>query len=402
MLNKIISFASGVILVRVLSKADYGAYSYALNIINYFVLFNGLGASSCVVQLCIERGEGGGAAELVYRAASSIGMLWDVVLTVILVVAALFLPLPVEGAGGLLLFLAPLPILSLIVDLQQQRLRSMFMNREYALTTNINTLSLAAFSVGGALLGASAGLSLGRSFAMVFSSLVARLAFKVRVHVRPPRIGRLAVADILKMSVTVCLTNAVSQLLILVGTTLVGSLTGDQSAVAGYAAATTIPFALMFLPSMVMTYVTPYFIQHACDRTWVLRRWGLCTAGVGLVAIVVAAACIVGAGWIVPTVFGMQYVSSVPSFQILMAAFVIGSVLRSVSGNVLASHRKYVFNLVSSGISLAAALASTFAFVPMCGMLGAAFGYLLAMVLGSVVNVTGVLVFAGKPSKKHG
>ena len=56
-LNKIISFVTGIILVRILSKADYGAYSYALNIINFFVLLNGLGTSSCIVQLCVERGD---------------------------------------------------------------------------------------------------------------------------------------------------------------------------------------------------------------------------------------------------------------------------------------------------------------------------------------------------------
>ena len=180
-LNKIVSFASGVILIRVLSKGDYGAYSYALNIINYFVLFNGLGTSACVVQLCVERGEAGGRAEIAYQAASAMGVMWDIALTIAIVAAAIFLPLPVEGANVLLLFLAPFPIFSLIMDFQLQRLRSMFMNGEYALATNMNTLSLALFSVGGAVFGSSAGLSMGRSIAMAVSSLVARLAYQVKV-----------------------------------------------------------------------------------------------------------------------------------------------------------------------------------------------------------------------------
>lgn len=250
-LNKIVSFASGVILIRVLSKGDYGAYSYALNIINYFVLFNGLGTSACVVQLCVERGEAGGRAEIAYQAASAMGVMWDIALTIAIVAAAIFLPLPVEGANVLLLFLAPFPIFSLIMDFQLQRLRSMFMNGEYALATNMNTLSLALFSVGGAVFGSSAGLSMGRSIAMAVSSLVARLAYQVKVYVRPPRVEHVVIFDILKMSITVCLTNAIAQLLILIGTTLVGYLTGDQVAVASYAAAATIPIALMFLPSMV-------------------------------------------------------------------------------------------------------------------------------------------------------
>ena len=203
--------------------------------------------------------------------------------------------------------------------------------------------------------------------------------------------------DILKMSITVCLTNAVSQLIILVGVTMVGSLTGDQAAVASYATATTVPFALMFLPSMVMTYATPYFVQHARERSWVLSRWRLCTVGVGAICLPVAAACICGAGWIVPLVFGEQYASSIPSFQILMAAFAIGSTLRTVSGNVLATHRRYGFNFASGLASLTAALAATWALVPHMGIAGAALGYAFAMLVGSVINVTGVTVFAGRP-----
>lgn len=398
-LNKIVTFASSVILVRVISKGDYGTYSYALNIINYFILFNGFGTSACVVQLCVERGEAGGRAEFAYRTASSMGMIWDVVLTIAIVVAAIFLPFPVEGANILLLFLAPFPILSLAMDLQLQRLRSRFMNKEYALATNINSFSIAAFSVGGAVIGSSAGLSVGRSVAMAASSLVARLVYKVKVWVRPPKVGFAMVLDILKMAVAVCLTNATSQLIILVGTTLVGALTGDQVAVASYAAATTIPFALMFLPSMVMTYAAPYFIRHAGDRAWVLKKWGLCTVGVGVVVSVVAVACIVGSGWVVPFVFGEQYASSIPSFQILMVAFAVGSTFRTVSGNVLASHRRYGFNFVSNTVSLALALVATYVLVPSMGIAGAAVGYVASMIVGSVFNVVVVIVYAGKPAK---
>lgn len=396
-LNKIVSFASGVILIRVLSKGDYGAYSYALNIINYFVLFNGLGTSACVVQLCVERGEAGGRAEIAYQAASAMGVMWDIALTIAIVAAAIFLPLPVEGANVLLLFLAPFPIFSLIMDFQLQRLRSMFMNGEYALATNMNTLSLALFSVGGAVFGSSAGLSMGRSIAMAVSSLVARLAYQVKVYARPPRVEHVVIFDILKMSITVCLTNAIAQLLILIGTTLVGYLTGDQVAVASYAAAATIPIALMFLPSMVVTYVTPYFIQNVHNRVWVLQKWIVCMMGVGVVVSFASVTCIAGSSWIIPFVFGEQYISSIPSFQVLMVAFAVGSTFRTVSGNILAAHRRYGFNFVSNIVSLIVALVSTGVLVPLLGIVGAAVGYMIAMLIGSVFSIIGIVLFAGKP-----
>ena len=44
-INQVIAFLSGIILVRILSKAEYGIYSYAYNIINFFLVFNGFGGS---------------------------------------------------------------------------------------------------------------------------------------------------------------------------------------------------------------------------------------------------------------------------------------------------------------------------------------------------------------------
>lgn len=396
-LNKVIAFISGVILVRVVSKSDYGAYSYALNIINYFVLLNGLGTSSCVVQLCVEKGGDSEAAERVYSAACSLGMLWDLVLTALIVVFALAVPLPLEGANRLLLLLAPFPLFSLAVSFQQERLRSRLMNSQYAVATNVNSVAVLGLSVAGALAGSATGLSVGRSAGMALSALLTNRLYKVRIYLRPEGYNRALVADILKMAVTVCLTNAVSQALTLVGTTLVGNLTGDQELVASYSTATTIPFALAFLPGMVITYASPYFIKRNRERAWMLRHWGLLALACGGISVCVAGVCFACADWLVPLVFGEQYASSVEPFRVLLVAFAINSAFAQPAGNVLAFHRRYIFNLCSTAARLAVALGASWALVPAMGIEGAAWGYLAAICVGSVINVIGCAIFAGYP-----
>ena len=49
-LNKVLSFLSSIFLVRILSKIDYGTYSYVQNIITFFILSNGLGVVSGFLQ----------------------------------------------------------------------------------------------------------------------------------------------------------------------------------------------------------------------------------------------------------------------------------------------------------------------------------------------------------------
>ena len=397
LLNKVLVFMSGMVLVRVLSKNAYGAYSYAINIINYFILLNGLGTSSCVVQYCVEQNEAE-KSEKVYRLLCSMGCLWDFLLTAAIVLTALFVKLPIEGSAQLLLILAPYPLLSLVVDYQQQRLRSQFRNSEYSWSTNINTVLVVASSIVGAILASSSGLVVGRSIAMLASGIAVLLLFRVSVHLEWIHTEKTLLFDILKMSLTVCLTNAVSQLLILLGTTLVGSILGEGEAVATYSTATSIPFALSFIPSMLVTYSAPYFVKNAHDRHWVLRSWSIGTIGLAAICLTIAIVSIAASGWLIPLLFGAQYGDAVPVFNLMMIAFALGAPLRTFSGNILATHRKYGFNLLSGLISLAVCYIGTMFLVPSLGIEGAAIGYLAAMVVGAVINVGGVLVFSGRPT----
>ena len=50
-LNKVIASCSGILLVNLISRESYGIYSYALNILNTFLLFSGHGMNSAIIQM---------------------------------------------------------------------------------------------------------------------------------------------------------------------------------------------------------------------------------------------------------------------------------------------------------------------------------------------------------------
>jgi len=52
--NKGITFIAGIVLVRILSKEQYGVYSYAYNIYSTIMLFTGMGMVSAILQVCSE------------------------------------------------------------------------------------------------------------------------------------------------------------------------------------------------------------------------------------------------------------------------------------------------------------------------------------------------------------
>lgn len=397
MLNRAIQFLSGVILVRVLSTTEYGAYSYALNIVNYFVLINGLGMSSSIVQFCVEQKTEDGA-ERMYRTASSIGMIWDLALFIVILIVAAFVHLPVAGSNVLLFFLAPFPLFSFAVESQQQRLRSLFRNSQYAFATNLNTVLLVILSVVGAIIGSSVGLSIGRTLSMFVTVIVVSLVFHVRVYLTKICERREVIIDMLKLSLTVCSASTVTQILMLCGTTIIGYLLGDEKAVAIYTSASTIPFALAFLPQMIVTYASPYFIRHAHDRKWILHHWIMCLSGAFAVCLAIGLFFISTASWLIPFVFGPQYAESVPSFVVLMIGFIVGQPLRVVSMSVLGSHRKNVANLVSGLIMLAINMVLSIALIPRIGVVASAIGYTISMIVGAVLSCAGVFYYAGRPN----
>ena len=48
--NKILQFGISIVIVRIISKELFGAWSYANNILSFFLLVNGLGVSSGLLQ----------------------------------------------------------------------------------------------------------------------------------------------------------------------------------------------------------------------------------------------------------------------------------------------------------------------------------------------------------------
>ena len=56
-INKAISFLSSIVLVRLLTKGEYGIFTYAWNIYSIILLFNGFGLESSTLQLCSEHGD---------------------------------------------------------------------------------------------------------------------------------------------------------------------------------------------------------------------------------------------------------------------------------------------------------------------------------------------------------
>ena len=405
--NKVISMLLSIVLVRILSKVDYGCYAYAFNIVSFFVLFNGLGAAPAILQICSENHKDKLKSLAFYRYAFKGGVAMDVAIAVLILAVALFVPLAIDGSNGLLALYCLYPLVSLMCEMRLMRLRVDLKNRVYARMTNIQTLLLALFSVVGASLCQAVGLIVGQclAYCVSYRMLAHAAGTKGEGYANDAQAYRLSKgerADFWKVAAISSFNNGLSGMLTLIGAQLIGILITDAETVASYKVASTIPFALLFLPSAIMTYAYPYFARNKNDRRWTLRNYGLLLLGCGSMSLLILAICELLAEPIICIIFGEQYLDAIPCFRILMLGFFVTSTLRTPTGNLLVTQRRLLANSVMGVLSIAFNALLSFALIPSYGMVGAAWVYVLTMVLGSFICVPIFVATAGKPRRAGG
>ena len=171
---------------------------------------------------------------------------------------------------------------------------------------------------------------------------------------------------------TIVLTNAVSQVLYTVDVLVVGNIVGASTAVAEYKTATTIPFALAFVPQLIITFIYPYFARNKDNHKWIAGNTKLIVLCMSAVNIVISAVGIIFAPLIIRIVFGEDYLASVPCFRILMVSYFFSGTFRIIFGNILAMLRKVKVNLYLGIFESGLNIVLDILFITWWGSIGAA------------------------------
>lgn len=393
-ISKIFSFAGGILLVHIISKAEYGVYTYANNIYGFFYLLSGMGMSSAVLQLCSESGDAERRMDI-YRYGSSFGTKVNLLLSFTILATAAFVKLPIKGANAMLAALSLLPLFSFSLDIRSTWLRAELKNREYAYTNSIYAIATFLFSVSFSLLFGAYGPIISGYFsaaiAIIFASRYSKLS-QSTTHTAMSKDDRKA---LLSLGSVTLLNNGLSSLMYLLDIFVIGLFIPDETVIASYKVATTIPSALQFIPSSIIIYAYPYFARHKNDKRWTIGKYKLLTLGSGAVNFFIAVVLIIFSGFVVPLIFGEQYADAVPCFVILCISFAFSGTFRIMAGNLLFTQRKLKYNLFVAAFSSSFNTVMNVLLVLHWGSIGAAVATLLTALLTSALS-TGYLIYVYK------
>ena len=395
-LVKVVAFLGGTILVRVLNKNDYGVYSYVMNAIGFLFVLGDMGTGMATLQFTQENYKD----KAKFKAYSAWGLKMTFVFSffpvLCVIMSPFYYPFTVEGAKELVVMLFALPFINNLNTFFQTNLRVHLQNNKFAILNIVSIvihytvlLPLAfEFGVTGAVL-ANYGYGL-------LTLLVAVIINRKNIyagHKYTKIISREEKKHFFKLSVPTQLNSMISQIMVLIDVFMVGLFFSDSEVIASYKVATTIPSACSFIPTSIMVYAVPYFSRNKDNTKWLNKNFKKLIAMTSSLCLLI---CLVGIGtakWVIPLVFGEQYVDAIICYVILLIGFVFSGGLQTPSVNILYTQRKVKINLIitiSCGMlnvifdvigikyygSVGAAIATT-----MVNIIGAAFAFLYAIII---------------------
>lgn len=388
-INKFVAFIANILVVRFMTKDDYGLFSYANSIYAIFALFTGFGMISAILVYCAEKRPDDEKARY-YRYGLTRGLAVDAALVIIMFAAALLWAFPLEDAGVYIGMLAPLLLIDYVFQFETICLRSRKENKKFSQLQVIQSVLFGSLSCLGAYLGGIVGVIAGRYIAYALSVVYGTVLLKELGlgFIRAGRLARNEARGMWRYSVENGAAGIMIQLVYLIDVAVVGAVLVDASAVASYKVATMLPEGFLFIPTSILVFTGPYFIEHNDDMKWfrknALRLFGVTEA----VMMVISFALIALAEPVILLLWGEAYLDSAPAFRVVAASLMV-SPLRSVCVNLLACLRMTRENLVISTVTLAVNVVAVYFLTISFGIVGAAWAVLsvagIAAIMSAVV-----------------
>ncbi|WP_163239075.1 flippase [Clostridium sporogenes] len=388
-INKFIGFGISIVLPRIISIDLFGQYTYAQTILTTFLLLNGLGATSAILQYCSEDYEED--KKLSYlKYGIKIGMISNLVISILILLFSIFGSLPIKGSITILLYLSAIPIFSIIFDIIQIYLRVLYENKKFGILNNANTLLYLIGIVSLGLLFSINGIILARYISFILTILLGIVFLKKHIFnlskvKYPDKANR---KEFLKFSVISSLTNAVSLLLFQIDVILIGNMITDTSIIAIYKVATVIPMNMLFLPSSVMVFLYPYFAKQCNNKAWIKEKYLKLQKYLTIINGLISVICIIFAPLIIKIIFGTQYLSCTNTFRILWVGYFIAATFKVPSGNILFTIKKVKVNLFNSIISGILNIVLDILLILKFGYNGAAIATVITFIISSVISNT--------------
>lgn len=400
-LSKVVTFLGGIILVRILSKSDYGIYAYIKNCYSMLFIFNDFGISFAALQYMTESADNKEKQKQILKYSIKCCLLTSLVTGIIILVSPKFYPYKIGEAISIIPMLFLLPTISILINLFSMVLRANLENKKYAklqiFTTIITYIVLIIFACVCGVRGAILSEYVYSIIILIYSVILAYQYIHNILKNKKSEITRKEKNGFIKYALAGQLNDTMGSILLNVDIFLIGYMISIPENIALYNAGAKIPYALTFLSNCVSIYITPYFIKHNKEIEWIKVNYKnlikYCSIGFGVMCI--ALVCL--AKPIFMVVFGADYYDAIPIYRVLIIGLFFTSAIKIPTANVLVSLRKINVNIISNIICIIVNFVSNIAFIKFFGIIGAA----ITTTITNIISATIYIIYLNRYIKKN-
>lgn len=401
--SKVITLLGGVVLVRVLSKEDYGLYAYIHNCYSMLFLLNDFGMASASLQFMTENFKNEKKQTAILKYSLKLSLISAIAVGILILFSPLFYPYTMEEAKKITPMLFLVPLITIISGIMSIILRANFENKKYSKLQIFNTAAtyivLISFSLIWGIQGAIFSPYIYGIIILIYS---AYLTYKYLIRIRKKEAYILEKSEkksFLKYAFATQLNNTIGGLMLIIDTFLIGIIIAEPEAIATYNVGSKLPHALTFLSTCIAIYIVPHFIKHNKDTKWIKRNFHsllkYSIIGFGIICLLL----ILFSKLIFMILFGEQYYDGIPIYIILMIGLFFTSALKTPCSNILNSLKKIKINIITNIICLIVNFISNIYFIKIIGVNGAA---ITTTVTNIVISITYVIYLNRYLNKMEG
>lgn len=369
-LNKLFSFVSSVVVVRIVSKPDYANLSYMDNLYSYVTLFAGLGMASAILKYCSSDDKRKNKAYFTF--ALRYGSIVQVGIILILIIYLLLADIPFSGVRRLALLYCIFPVIEYWLSVLYNLVRSMLHNKLYVKMSIVQTASVMVLGIGMVYLIGIKGLLLARYIAVIMACVLGGL-FVIRQYKneQADRLNRQEIKAFMSMAISLLIANLFSMVMPLNETFLINNLIRDEVISANYKVAVMLPAQLTFITSSLMVYYFP-IIARMRDKGEVWKLSVKIGKATGAVVLAVAGIGLLLSGFIISLLYGEKYLDAVEMSRVFWIVYALNAGFRMIPMNILPALGYAKFNAIAAAVSCVIHLGVDYLMILALGISGVA------------------------------
>lgn len=385
---RIIQFVLGVLIIRLLSKDDYGNLSYALTITQLIIPFSGAGLYLSLlhfgsIQESIQK-----KVEL-FNFTLKRGFVYSILIMISMFALSGLVAIKMPGSVTYLRLFIIYIMSYYLFYTAISYLRIMKKNKAYAMSLLLNSILVFVLSLIGVFVAKGTGYIIGFSIAPLITGTIVLIAIKKKADQKTTAFFKsndlsISKKDYTKYGMFSGLGNIASQMAWQLDTIMIGIILAQSDMVATYKVAALIPFSLVFLPSVFMQTDFVYIAEKYKDRSYLLNYYKKYFVMFFIITSIILSVWY-GLGTQIIKLFGPEYLEAQSLINILMINVATTFLFRVPLGNILAAVGKAKWNSYSAITMLFINLILNYILIPQYGIFGAAYATVLSIGLSSII-----------------